>query len=55
MTVLNSGYFRASDGVRLHLLEASAKAVAADAPVLVFVPGWSMPASIWSAQLAALG
>jgi non-heme chloroperoxidase len=55
VTVLNSRYFRASDGVRLHLLEASAQGVAADAPVLVFVPGWSMPASIWSAQLAALG
>jgi microsomal epoxide hydrolase len=52
--VLNSRYFRASDGVRLHVLEASAKGIAADAPVLAFVPGWSMPASIWSAQLLAL-
>jgi microsomal epoxide hydrolase len=52
---LNSRYFRASDGVRLHVLETSAEDVARAAPVLAFIPGWSMPASIWEHQLRALG
>ncbi|MCC7079986.1 MAG: alpha/beta fold hydrolase [Burkholderiales bacterium] len=55
MPALKSNYFRTSDGVRLHVLEASAKGVAADTAVLAFVTGWSMPASIWDAQLRALG
>jgi microsomal epoxide hydrolase len=50
-----SHYFTASDGVRLHVLETAARGVPNDAPVLAFVPGWSMPASIWEAQLRALG
>jgi microsomal epoxide hydrolase len=50
-----SRYFRTSDGVRLHVLETPAEGLSADAPVLAFVPGWSMPASIWSAQLRSLG
>jgi microsomal epoxide hydrolase len=52
---LKSHYFRASDGVRLHVLETSAEGVSPAAPVLAFVPGWSMPASIWEQQLRALG
>ena len=51
---LSSLYFRTSDGVRLHVLETSA-AGTSNQPVLAFVPGWSMPASIWEAQLRALG
>jgi len=62
-----SRYFLASDGVRLHVLEggpAGAAAIADSAtpagsavhamPVIAFVPGWSMPARIWQAQLGAL-
>ncbi|MPZ44561.1 MAG: alpha/beta fold hydrolase [Betaproteobacteria bacterium] len=41
--------------MRLHVLEVSPQGVPGDAPVLAFVPGWSMPASIWGAQLLALG
>jgi microsomal epoxide hydrolase len=33
----------------------TAAAVPAPAPTIVFVPGWCMPATIWNAQLAALG
>jgi len=47
-----------SDGVRLHVLEAGPSGRArADgtAPVLAFVPGWSMPAAIWRSQLVQLG
>lgn len=48
-----------SDGVRLRVLEAGPEgsdgALAATMPVIAFVPGWSMPAAIWRAQLAALG
>jgi len=47
-----SRYFTTSDGVRLHVLEAGAQH---KGTVIVLVPGWSMPASIWSAQLDALG
>lgn len=42
--------FDSSDGVRLcyrgHLLDDPAK------PLLVFIPGWTMPASLWERQLA---
>jgi non-heme chloroperoxidase len=40
-----SGYFKTSDGVRLHYIEAGS------GPALVFVPGWTMPAWIWDAQI----
>ena len=42
---VKSGYFKTSDGVRLHYLEAGA------GPGIVFVPGWTMPAWIWDAQI----
>ncbi len=42
---IRSGYFRTSDGVALHYLEAGS------GPTLVFVPGWTMPAEIWEPQL----
>jgi non-heme chloroperoxidase len=38
-------YFSASDGVRLHYLEAG------QGTTLVFVPGWTMPAHIWQSQI----
>lgn len=41
-----------SDGVRLHVIEAGQ--ARPGQPVLLFVPGWSMPASIWMPQLEAL-
>jgi microsomal epoxide hydrolase len=47
-----------SDGVRLHVLEAGPAGRAragGTAPVLAFVPGWSMPAAIWRPQLVQLG
>lgn len=50
---VESSYFVTSDGVRLHVLEAAPPMPRA--PVIAFVPGWSMPAAIWRAQLAALG
>jgi non-heme chloroperoxidase len=40
-------WFVTSDGVRLHYIEAGR------GPTLVFVPGWTMPAWIFSAQIAA--
>ena len=42
---VRSGHFLTSDGVELHYLEAGS------GPTLVFVPGWTMPAEIWEAQL----
>jgi len=47
-----------SDGVRLNLLEqgpGEANLPSAQSPTIVLLPGWCMPATIWSAQLAALG
>ena len=41
-----------SDGVRLHVIEAGERKPGQ--PVIAFVPGWSMPASIWAEQIAAL-
>ena len=41
-------YFTASDGVRLHYAEAGR------GHLVVFVPGWTMPAWIFNAQLADL-
>ncbi len=41
--------FRTSDGVRLHIIEAGPSA----APTIVFVPGWTMPAWIFQAQIEA--
>lgn len=50
---VTSAYFQASDGVRLRVLEGTPRRVSGRLPVLAFVPGWSMPASIWQAQLSA--
>lgn len=44
-TEVKDGFFRTSDGVRLHYLEAGS------GPGIVFEPGWSMPAWIWDAQI----
>jgi len=44
-----------SDGVRLNLLESLPPAPDPAAATIVLVPGWCMPATIWRAQLAALG
>lgn len=43
-------YFTTSDGVRLHVIEAGPR----QADPVVFVPGWTMPAWIFQAQIAAL-
>lgn len=44
-TQIESGHFTTSDGVRLHYLEAGS------GPLLVFVPGWTMPAEVWDLQI----
>jgi microsomal epoxide hydrolase len=43
--------FVTTDGVRLGVLEAGPRE---GAPVIAFVPGWSMPAEIWRGQLEVL-
>jgi microsomal epoxide hydrolase len=47
--------FRTSDGVTLSLLEAGNAHAVAPGVKIAFVPGWSMPASLWQKQLDALG
>lgn len=49
---LRSTNFTTSDGVRLRVLEAGE--ARPGQPAVAFVPGWSMPATIWKGQLAAL-
>lgn len=44
-----SRFFQASDGTRLHYLEAGS-----GPRTLVFIPGWLMPAAIFGPQLAGL-
>jgi microsomal epoxide hydrolase len=41
----NSGFVTTSDGVKIHYLEAGR------GPAILFVPGWTMPAGIWEAQI----
>jgi non-heme chloroperoxidase len=45
-------HFTASDGARLHVIEAGR--ALKGRPVIALVPGWSMPAMLWRAQLAGL-
>ena len=46
---VRSHHFTSSDGVELHYLEAGS------GPILVFVPGWTMPAEIWEPQIQHFG
>jgi microsomal epoxide hydrolase len=41
----NDRFFQSSDGIELHYVDVG------QGPVLVFVPGWAMPAEIWRAQI----
>ena len=56
---LRSFRFATSDGVHLNVLEALPSFAPGGAtegkPVIVLVPGWCMPATIWQAQVQALG
>jgi non-heme chloroperoxidase len=40
-----SGFFKTSDGIRIHYLEAGG------GRPIVFIPGWTMPAWIWQKQM----
>jgi len=48
-SLVQTRWFETSDGVRLHYLEAGPPG----AHVLVFIPGWTMPAWIWAPQIEA--
>ncbi len=55
---VTSTSFITTDGARLRVLEACPPGLsvpASRAPVIGFVPGWSMPAEIWNGQLRSLG
>lgn len=41
----SSGFFKTSDGIRIHYLEAGT------GRPIVFIPGWTMPAWIWQKQI----
>ncbi|PYX48955.1 MAG: hypothetical protein DMG79_10495, partial [Acidobacteria bacterium] len=40
-----SDFFKTSDGIRIHYLEAGS------GQPIVFIPGWTMPAWIWQKQI----
>jgi non-heme chloroperoxidase len=40
-----SGFFKTSDGIQIHYLEAGS------GRAIVFIPGWTMPAWIWQKQI----
>lgn len=44
-----------SDGVTLSVLETGREHAGGGRVALAFIPGWSMPASLWREQLQALG
>jgi pimeloyl-ACP methyl ester carboxylesterase len=46
-----SAFAETSEGVTIHYLHGGQKSVR---PVVVFVPGWTWPASIWTDQMKAL-
>lgn len=47
-----SGFVTASDGARIHYVEAGPSvAGAASQPSILFIPGWTMPAWIWQKQI----
>lgn len=46
-----SGFVAATDGVRIHYIDAGATSQPAS---ILFVPGWAMPAWIWEKQIDAL-
>ena len=52
---VSSRYFHTTDNVRLHFLEVMPRLPKPSSTVILLVPGWSMPASIWKAQLETLG
>jgi non-heme chloroperoxidase len=45
-TGVHSDHFQTSDGVSIHYVEAGS------GPAILFVPGWTMPATIWHAQIS---
>ena len=47
---LTNEYFRTSDEIKIHYIEGGDKTN----PTLLFIPGWTMPASIWRPQLEKL-
>ena len=44
-----SGFFKTSDGIKIHYLEAGREKAGERA--IVFIPGWTMPAWIWQKQI----
>jgi microsomal epoxide hydrolase len=53
--VVRSFRITTDDGVRLNVLESGPPQADPALPVIVLVPGWCMPASIWLPQLRSLG
>ena len=55
VTTITRREFRTSDGITLSVLEAGQEHARENNLQIAFVPGWSMPASMWEPQLEYLG
>ncbi len=47
-----SGFVTTAEGLKIHCLEAGPHGKTRQAPAILFVPGWTMPADIWEKQIA---
>jgi non-heme chloroperoxidase len=45
---IRDGYARVESGIRIHYLEAGS---GSSLPALILIPGWRLPAFLWSEQL----
>ena len=45
------GFVTTSDNVSIHYITAGAASTSKSAPAMLFIPGWTMPAWIWDAQI----
>jgi non-heme chloroperoxidase len=55
VTPITRREFQTSDGITLSLLEAGQRHARENTLQIAFIPGWSMPASLWQPQLEYLG
>lgn len=46
-----SGFVTTPDNIRIHYIEAGTRPSSSSSPSILFIPGWTMPAWIWDAQI----
>src|SRR5271154_5305021 len=46
-----SGFVTTADNIRIHYIAGGTAAAPGSSPTILFIPGWTMPAWIWDAQI----